>query len=282
MGCRLAAAYVVAAVAAGASADTESADAAVRERFRAAYAAAALGVETADDEALRAYVLYPYLRAARLERALARAQGASQDADVAAGEFLAQAGDAPVASVVRRAWLQSLARRASWEAFLDQYEAAAATPELECQQLNARIALNENAGLAEDIRARWLSAYRLPSECEPAFQWLRAQGEMPVELVAQRVGLLLDNGEASFARVVAARLPAEAAAPLLERAQFIEAPKRMLDAYVRDASQEVPAPLILDAWSRLARNAPDEADARYRELFDRMPSRDGFVGCVAR
>ncbi|HVJ29507.1 MAG TPA: hypothetical protein VNA66_04295, partial [Gammaproteobacteria bacterium] len=122
-GCRLAAFYVAAAAAVAASADTESTEAAVREQFRAAYAAAGLGVETVDDEALRAYVLYPYLRAARLERALARAQAGSQDADDAAAEFLAQAGDAPVASVVRRAWLQSLARRASWRAFLDEYRA---------------------------------------------------------------------------------------------------------------------------------------------------------------
>src|SRR5688572_18074335 len=130
----LAAAAVVASVAIAASADNDGSEAAVRERFRAAYAAAALGIETADDDALRAYVLYPYLRAARLERALARAQGAWADPDVAAAEFLAQAGDAPVASVVRRAWLQSLARRASWQAFLDQYQAAVATPELECHR----------------------------------------------------------------------------------------------------------------------------------------------------
>ena len=274
LGCRFAAVYAVASVAAGAAADTESAEAAVREQFRAAYAAAALGVETADDEALRAYVLYPYLLGVRLERALARAQAGSQDADDAAAEFLAQAGDAPVASIVRRAWLQSLARRAAWSAFLEQYRANLATSELECQQLNARIALNSTAELAADIRKRWLSAYRLPSECEPAFQWLRAQGDLPVELVAQRVELLLDAGEPSFARTVAARLPAEVAAPLLERAQFIESPTRMLDAFVSDSSREVPAPVILDAWSRLARNSPDQADARYRALFDRMPSRD--------
>ena len=113
--CRLAAtAWLAASVAAVASADTEGAEAAVREQFRLAYAAAAIGVETADDDVLRGYALYPYLRAARLERALAGAQGA--DADAAAAEFLAQAGDAPVASIVRRALLQSLARRASWQA----------------------------------------------------------------------------------------------------------------------------------------------------------------------
>src|SRR6185436_11907923 len=231
-------------------ADADEGDAAIREQFRAAYAAAAIGVDTAEDgEALRAYVLYPYLREARLERALARAQGPWQPTDDAAAEFLAQAGDAPVALLLRRAWLVSLARRESWEAFLAQYETAAATPALECQRLNARIARVETAGLVEDVRAKWLADYRLPNECEPAFQWLRAQGGLPAELVAQRVELLLDNGEASFARVVAARLPADTAAPLLERAQFIEAPTRMLDAFVSDASRDVPAPVIQDAWS---------------------------------
>ena len=278
--CRLAAtAWLAASVAAVASADTEGAEAAVREQFRLAYAAAAIGVETADDDVLRGYALYPYLRAARLERALAGAQGA--DADAAAAEFLAQAGDAPVASIVRRALLQSLARRASWQAFLDQYQEQAATPQLECFELNARIALEQNNNLTEDIRARWLSAYRLPTECEPAFQWLRAQGGLSVELVARRVELLLDAGEASFARTVAARLPAETAAPLLQRAQFIEAPARMLDAFVRDPGQEVPPAVVLDAWSRLARNAPDEADARYRALFDRLPSRND-AGALAQ
>jgi soluble lytic murein transglycosylase len=269
----LAAACLVACAAVAAAADTEAVDAAVREQFRAAYAAAALGIETADDEALRSYVLYPYLRAARLERALARVQDPWAEADVATAEFLAAAGDVPVTLLLRRTWLTSLARRASWQAFLDQYQVAATTPALECVELNARIALRRADGLAGDIRAKWLAGYRLPSECEPAFQWLRERGELPAELVAQRVELLLDNGQASFARVVAARLPAETAAPLLERAQFIESPARMLDTFVRDAGEDVPVPVVLEAWSRLARNAPDDAQARYRALFDRMPER---------
>jgi soluble lytic murein transglycosylase len=276
--CRLAAACWLGSLALAALADADKGDAAVREQFRAAYAAAAVGVETADGEALRAYVLYPYLRAVRLERALARAQGAWHEADDAAAEFLAQTGDAPVALALRRAWLSSLARRASWEAFLAQYEPAAGTPALECQRLNARIARQDVAALAEDVRARWLSDYRLPSECEPAFQWLRAQGGLPDELVAQRAELLLDSGQASFARAVAARLPAETAAPLLERAEFIENPARMLDAFVADASRNVPAPVVLEAWSRLARNSPAQAHARYSALFDRMPSRDDARG----
>ncbi len=193
------------------------------------------GVVAADDAALRAYVLYPYLRAARIEQALGRAEGVWHDTDVAAAEFLQETGTTPVAQALRRAWLASLARRESWAAFIDHYDPSAATLALECQQFNARIAREETAGLAAAIRARWLTGNRLPSECEPAFQWLRAQRELPDALVAQRAELLLDNGNASFARTIAERLPTDAAAPLLERADFIENPARMLDALIARA-----------------------------------------------
>ena len=254
--------------AAAARADTE-ADDAVREQFRAVYAAAAAGLEADDSEALRAYVLYPYLRAARIERALERAQGAWHEADVAAAEFLEEAGSAPVAQTLRRAWLASLARRASWRAFVDRYDAAAATPALECEHFNARIALRETADLAAAVRARWLTGFRLPSECEPVFKWLREQRELPDELVAERVALLLDNGQASFARVVGARLPSAAAAPLLERAAFIESPRRMLDGLINGSHGDVAPEVVLEAWSRLARNAPAEALARHAALVER-------------
>jgi soluble lytic murein transglycosylase len=271
-----AAACGLASIAVSATAETEAHDAAARQQFVAAYAAAAVGIgaDADDDAVLRVYLLYPYLRAARIERELRRAQDAWHEADLAAEQFLAEAGDAPVAASLRRAWLASLARRASWQAFLERYDAADADPALECQRFNARIAVGETADLPAEIRARWLTGRRLPSECEPAFQWLREQGELPDELVAARVERLLDNGQAAFARIVAARLPSDAAAPLLERADFIEHPARMLDAFVRDPSGDVSASVVRDAWSRLARNSPDEALARYAALVERAPTRE--------
>jgi soluble lytic murein transglycosylase len=256
------------ALAAGAACADEASDDAVREEFRAAYAAVGSG-PAPDSDALRGYVLYPYLRAARIARALEPATGAWGQADLEAAAFLAETGDTPVARALRRAWLASLARRESWEAFLERYAPSAATPLLECQRLNARIALAATDGLAAEIRARWLTPYRLPTECEPAFQWLRAQNELPDELVAERASLLLDAGQAPFARIIAARLPRAAAAPLLERADFIESPARMLDALVGDPARSVPRNVVLEAWSRLARNAPDEALARVAALEQR-------------
>jgi soluble lytic murein transglycosylase len=279
-GARAAALMVAAAClavsAVSAATETDAANDAVRGEFRAAYAAAATGGDetTADSAALRDYVLYPYLRAARIERRLARADGPWHEADAAAEAFLGEAGNAAVARALRRAWLTSLARRASWEAFLKHYDAALATTTLECQRFSARIARQDTVGLAAAVRTRWLTGQRLPTECEPAFQWLRAQGELPDDLVAQRATLLLDNGQAAFARVIAARLPAETAAPLLERADFVESPARALDAMLRDEGRAVPATVVLEAWSRLARNSPAEALARYDALAELMPARE--------
>jgi soluble lytic murein transglycosylase len=266
-------------VAAAPTADAR--DSAVREQFRSAYAAANTGLAAGDDESLRAYVLYPYLRAARIEAALERVEGSWHETDGAAAEFLQETGPTPVAQALRRAWLTSLARRESWTAFLDQYDASSAPIALECQYFNARIARGQTAGLVTVIRSRWLTAYRLPTACEPAFQWLRAQGELPDALVAERAQILLDNGQASFARVVAGQLPAAAAAPLLERADFIERPSRMLDALLREPNRTVAAEVLLDAWSRLARNAPDEALVRIDALRARVTADEAHVLALA-
>jgi soluble lytic murein transglycosylase len=274
---RLAVALFIVAIGSTAAAEPtagDARDAVVREQFIAAYASAAAGLTTGDDEALQAYALYPYLQAARIEWALRRAAGAWHESDVAAAELLAKTGQTPVARALRRAWLTSLARRESWDAFLTEYDAAAATPTLECQHFSARIAREQTADLADALRQRWLTAYRLPSECEPAFAWLRARRELPDALVEQRVGLLLDNGNTAFARTVAARLPQNAAAPLLERAAFIDNPARMLDTLLAEPSRVVPDEVVLEAWSRLTRAAPEAALARFTPLRERSATSD--------
>jgi soluble lytic murein transglycosylase len=240
--------------------------AAVRTRFVAAYEAAALGTDTADDAALEGYVLYPYVQAARIERELDLAAGAWGAFDEAAADFVSAHGAEPVGRALRRAWLSSLARRAQWRAYLDRYDTAIAPAALECEYFNARIALGEVDDLAPAIAARWRTPYQLPRECEPAFQWLRAEGVLTDALVAERATLLLDHGQTAFARVIARRLPSQAGDALLERADFIEQPARMLDALLADPARAASDEAVLDAWSRLARNDPDAALMRFAPL----------------
>src|SRR5690606_38096169 len=143
----------------------------------------------------------------------------------------AHAGEV-VATELHRTWLRSLARRSQWRTLVDRYDARLADVELECQWLNARITLGETEGLEPLFAARWLTGERRPAPCEPVFQWLRDRGAMTDDLVERRVRLLLANGQASFARTVARRLPAAKAEPLLRWAALIEQPQLGIDELI--------------------------------------------------
>jgi soluble lytic murein transglycosylase len=246
----------------------------LRARFRAAYAAADSTLAVVDDADLQGYVLYPYLRAARIERALAGPERAWNTADDAALALVTEQGAAPVGTALRRAWLASLARRELWQAFLDHYDPAIATVALECQHWSARIAVGTTADLTSAVAARWLTPYRLPPECEPPFQWLRAQRALTDELIEQRVELLLDNGQTTFARNVARRLPPESASRLIERADFIDKPAATLDAWAASPDWNADVVAVRDGWARLARDDPDAALARFAVVTGRSANAD--------
>jgi len=238
-----------------------------REAFRLAYERAQAGESPSepDSEALRAYPLYPYLQAQRIAGALA--EGAWSNADEAARAFLLDYASEPVGSSLRRAWLSSLARREQWETFLEHYAEAVADARLRCQYLAARVALEEINGIAPLIIAEWLTPRQLPIECEPVFSWLRGEGPLTEDLIERRVRLLLDNGEAEFARVIAGRLPEERAAPLLRWAELIERPAEAIDAHIVMLTEDVEPSALLDGWSRLARNDPLAALERFGDLI---------------
>ncbi len=122
---------------------------------------------------------------------------------------------------------------------------------------------------------RWLTPWRLPPECEPVFDWLRERGGIDDALVAERVRRLLANGQAAFARVLARRLPGPQAAPLLRAADLVEKPRETIDALLAKPAAEADTQQLLDAFARLARNSPREAEQRFDALRrTRFASRD--------
>jgi soluble lytic murein transglycosylase len=225
-----------------------------------------------DSETLRAYPLYRYLEEARLSRALRAVPGSARgqellpvDADIEA--FLARYGEEPVSRGLRRAWLASLWDRAHWEKYLEQYR-----PEIDdgttwrCQALVARIRLGRTTGLAGDISDTWLSPKSLPDACDPAFAWLKEQGQLSAELIERRARLALAEGESGLARYLARSLPESRAAPLLSWAALIEQPAGNVDALIANPSRAVEPAALLAGWTRLARRDPDGAAARFPEL----------------
>ncbi|HEU4620052.1 MAG TPA: transglycosylase SLT domain-containing protein [Gammaproteobacteria bacterium] len=254
------------AVAAEAEAEAEAGP----EAATATAATEADASAASDSPELRAYPLYPYLEAARIEHALARASAPSDPADKKATAFVARHAGEPIAREIERAWLSSLARREDWGTFLEQYRAGAADDVLRCQAFSARIALGLVEGIAPEIVAVWLTGRRLPQECEPVFEWLRKEGPLTDEIVERRVVLLLENGEASFARLIARRLPDAKAAPLLAWASLIEKPRASIDALLAAPDKSVDRTALLDGWSRLARDDPDAALERYEPLVEAL------------
>jgi soluble lytic murein transglycosylase len=239
----------------------------VRAEFLSAYADASSGINIAadaDSPQLREYAIYPYLEAARIERQLLDATDANSAADTVAAAFLEKFEGTPIAFGLHRRWLDSLARRSDWQTFRTSFSNAVATAEQQCQYLRARIETGDTRGLVEQIEERWLTPAQLPLECEPVFQWMRDQGSLDDELTEQRVRLLLQNGQAAFARVIARRLPRERAEPLLLWARLLESPITEFDRLIATRRSDLPQAVLISAWEGFTRANPAAA----LELFD--------------
>jgi soluble lytic murein transglycosylase len=236
----------------------------VRETFRQAYEQ----VDTPnakrhpDSEALRNYPLYPYLQAARIRRALADVGDELGSVDERAQTFITTYENEPVGRNLRRVWLTSLAERSHWTQFLDQYRENLADDALECQSFTARIELDRTAGLAPLIARRWLTPRSLP-DCERAFDWLRGQNALTPELIEQRGRMALKESNTGFARQMAAFLPPERAAPLLQWAGLLDDSQRQIEALIASPSTAVQDEALLAGWTRFARNNRDLAMKRF-------------------
>jgi soluble lytic murein transglycosylase len=237
----------------------------VRQQFLDAYTLASKGMAPAagaDSADLKAYPLYPYVEAARLERRL--------DDPAVAPEvqaFLDRYGDQPAARPIRREWLMTLALRKQWNEYLAAYrpdvnDSIAAR----CNAYAARIALGRTDGLADKVVAEWSAPKSLPPICDPAFDWLKSQGLLTPALVERRARAALEAGEAGLARYLARSLPATTAAPIEQWAGLIEQPRASVEALIAAPSRTVDSRALLDGWRRYARADVDAAVARYPEL----------------
>lgn len=237
-----------------------------RTEFMQAYAQVSQSAAiTSDSETLRNYPLYPYLQAARIRQALKTATTSFDAVDQRAATFLTAYGNEPVTRGVRRAWLESLATRQQWPAFLEQYRDSSANDALRCQSFVARIETKRTEGLARDIAAQWLTPQSLP-ECDVPFAWLRAQGALTPTLIEQRARLALNKGSTSFARQIIAQLPAAQAAPLQQWAGILDNPQRGIDALIASPQTPVDPEALLAGWTQLARKDRNGAMDRFEAL----------------
>ncbi len=236
---------------------TAADDATLRVAFRTAYIAAQAGeTRSQNDDLLRSYVLYPYIEAARLRYRLTQTP---DQADAGIAEFLlAHAGEA-VADRLRKPWLLSLAERKSWQKFLAAATAETTDATLRCHALAARLALKQTQNLLADTLAAWQTGRDQPDACDPAFEWLRAQGALSEDLIRQRVNLALQADQPRLARKLAERLaPSKSAKALIDAANLLENPQAQFNRQLREGLPD-DASITLAAYSKLARRDSTEA-----------------------
>ena len=268
LGSIAAVALLCAVSAQGAEAEADAyADA--RKAFQDAYARVTANFpdeSAADSEALKSYPLYPYLEAARIRQALNGSPESLAPVDQRAADFIAAHEQAPVSRGLRRAWLDSLAKRTKWSLFIEAYRDAGATDAARCQSFTARIELGKADGLARDIAKQWLTPRTLP-ECTRPFAWLNADGLLTPDLIEKRVRLSLESDNVAFARQIIEQLPTDRVEPYLQWAALLEHPQRSFDALIASPEVAVDPTALLAGWTRLARTNPSAARERYQSLM---------------
>ena len=251
----------------GAGADASYADA--RKAFQDAYARVTANLpdeSAADSEALKSYPLYPYLEAARIRQALNGSPDSLARVDQTAADFIAAHEQAPVSRGLRRAWLDSLAKREKWDLFIEAYRDAGATDAARCQNFTARIELGKTEGLARGIAKQWLTPRSLP-ECARPFAWLNANALLTPDLIEKRIRLALESDNVLLARQIMQQLPKDRVGPYLQWASLLEHSQPSLDALIASPEVAVDPTALLAGWTQLVRTNLSAAMERYQGLM---------------
>jgi soluble lytic murein transglycosylase len=251
---------------------------------RAAFVAAMQRVRThqpdqPDSVALKAYVIYDYLTAARLRRDLAA--HADESLDTAIDAFLTPRASQPVTRPLRRDWLLSLAQRRRWDWLLPR-TADAADPVLICDRLQARLANDDTAGLADAALLRWQQPQKQPSECNPVFAWLKTQGVITAELAEARARAALAADNARVGREFATDVPPARAAVLLNWSDLLEAPKSALNVLATHPTLPADPDALAAGFDKLARNDSPAAFELLPKLLARPDTSPALRGKLRR
>lgn len=257
---------------------TEGAHAGVRDEFRQALQRAERGDSSTlgDSVALRGYVLYPDLEAARLAARLRTASRLSASADDgtdrAIAGFLQSAPDIPAVAELRQGWLASLAERKLWADFLNNGGAQASDPALRCATFQARIdSGSTDAAFAAELRDFWQAAPQMPQSCVPVFDWIKAQGLLTPDVIELRTRKALEARNTELGNWLIRMLPPERTPALKQWSALIANPLDTLEAIVRDPAAGFEWTTLQPAFERGATRDPSRAQA----IFDRLAPRLG-------
>ena len=245
--------------AAAATSDVEQ----YRAEFKEAYALARSGhahVLKNYQARLNEYTLWPDLVSASYLGRLRKTP------DAAIMAHLARYPDTSLNRTLRYRYLKSLARRESWQPFLDLYEASyegAGNTELDCHARRAQLKLRDDRADVAAALDLWMVGKSQPKACDPLFRELKRRGKLTRERHDERLRLALESGQMKLARFIA-RNASDKQAAWVDRWQRMRTdPARELQTLHRLRRSDLRESLYVYGMKRLARRDAERA----RELI---------------
>ena len=213
---------------------------------------------------LESYPLFPYLELAGLQRHLTEVRSADVE------KFIAAWPDSLPAQVARDAFLLELARRKDWKGFLTLAPDSPRSKELQCDRLQAHLALGKPLDFTHDVLPLWASPVALPSACDGIVGWAREHGKLTPAVVWGRIELAARAGTGGLVATLAPLLDGAERTAAERIALAVSDPAKALD----DAAAWPDAPrtreAVAVAFERLARRNSELAETQWAKLQTRF------------
>jgi soluble lytic murein transglycosylase len=192
--------------------------------------------------------------------------------------FLREQGDTLVAQRLRADWLRQMGKRQEWEKFLREYPRfALEDSEITCYALQARLTRQDAAAL-RDARPLWFQGAPQPDSCASLFDSLRAQAMLSEDDVWARFRLALESGNASFAKSLAAWLPATRRFDPRSLDLAARSPQRYLERRPLPLKSRADQELAIFAAWRLSQTLPQVGAARLERIERELsPEQRGYA-----
>jgi len=249
-------AHTLAAAAQGADADIVAAKSAFDRSDRARLDAIA--------PRAKGHVLEPYVAYWRLKLGIDTAEPEAVRA------FVARYASTPLAERAQADWLKALGRKGDWGRFQAAYgNGGYEDVEIQCYAHQAARQQSGDAALAA-AKPLWFTGQSTPDACEPLFAALIARGSLTIDDRWARYRLALEAGNVRLAQQVAGDLPTADRIPARSFQHVDEKPAtRLLQGGFRWNNRDGHE-LALYALERAARSDPEGAREAWLKWRDRL------------
>jgi soluble lytic murein transglycosylase len=238
-----------------------------RDRFMLVWEAAQHGPDLAWRKlavGLEDYPLFPYLELASQQHRMSELKPDEVE------KFLATFPGTLPAQILRESFLYELARRKDWKEYATLYTGSEHGRELQCNALQAKLALDQPIDFESDVKPLWLTSKALPSACDSAVQWAQSKNKFTNALIWERINLAAQAGQGELVGSLAPLLDGAEKIAADHTATAIRDPAAALNdapnwpdgAHNRDA--------IVIALTRQARRDSDGANSQWNTLSSKF------------